>query len=63
MIIVYCLFPLLVKCVSMVILNDRSFSYAEPFLWNRLDMSIRMLDFDHFKSRIKTELYLRYFEA
>ena len=29
----------------------------------RLDMSIRMLDFDHFKSRIKTELYLRYFEA
>ena len=42
---------------------ERSFSYAAPFLWNRLDMSIRMLDFDHFKSRIKTELYLRYFEA
>ena len=42
---------------------ERSFSYAAPFLWNQLDMSIRMLDFDHFKSRIKTELYLRYFEA
>ena len=42
---------------------ERSFSYAAPFLWNRLDISIRMLDFDHFKSRIKTELYLRYFEA
>ena len=42
---------------------ERSFSYAAPFLWNRLDMSIRMLDFDRFKSRIKTELYLRYFEA
>ena len=42
---------------------ERSFSYAAPFLWNRLDMSIRMLDFDHFTSRIKTELYLRYFEA
>ena len=42
---------------------ERSFNYAAPFSWNRLDMSIRMLDFDHFKSRIKTELYLRYFEA
>ena len=42
---------------------ERSFSYAAPVLWNRLDMSIRMLDFDHFKRRIKTELYLRYFEA
>ena len=42
---------------------ERSFSYAAPFLWNRLDMSIRMLDFDHFKSRIKTELYLMYFES
>ena len=42
---------------------ERSFSYAAPFLWNRLDMSIRILDFDHFNSRIQTELYLRYFEA
>ena len=42
---------------------ERSFSYSAPFLWNRLDMSIRMLDFDHFKSRIETELYLRYFEV
>ena len=41
---------------------ERSFSYAAPFLWNRLDISIRMLNFDHFKSRIKTELYLRYFK-
>ena len=37
---------------------ERSFSYAAPFLWNRLDISVRMLDFDYFKSRIKTELYL-----
>ena len=42
---------------------ERSFSYSAPFLWNRLDMSIKMLDFNHFKSRIKTELYLRYFES
>ena len=42
---------------------ERLFSYAAPFLWNRLDMSIRMLDFDHFKSRMKTKLYLRHFEA
>ena len=39
---------------------ERTFSYAAPFLWNRLDMSIRMLDFNHLKSRIQTELDLRY---
>ena len=40
----------------------RSFSYAFPFLWNPLDMStcIRILDFDHFKGIIKTELYLSF---
>ena len=31
---------------------ELSFSYAAPFLWNRLGMSIRMLAFDHFKRRI-----------
>ena len=50
-------------CVSVILHFEGSFSYAALFLWNQLDMSIRMLDFDHFKSRIKTELYLRYFEA
>ena len=65
----YCIPPIYLLCIppiSKMCANsyfERSFSYAAPFLWNRLDMSIRMLDFDHFKSRIKTELYLRYFEA
>ena len=50
------------KMCAIVILNNH-LVMLHLFLWNRLDMSIRMLDFDHFKSRIKTELYLRYFEA
>ena len=42
---------------------ERSFMYAAPTLWNNLSQDTRMLDFIQFKSRIKTELYLKYFEA
>ena len=42
---------------------EQSFSYAAPLLWNQLDMSIRILYFDYFKNILKTDLYLRYFEA
>ena len=41
---------------------ERSFLYAAPTLWNKLSMDIRMLEFNQFKSRVKTELYLKYFE-
>ena len=59
MIIIYCPFHPLVKCVPTVILKDQLVG-LHLLLWNKLDMSIRILDFDHFKSRIKTELYIRY---
>ena len=39
------------------------FLCAAPTLWNKLSIDIRMLEFDQFKSRVKTELYLKYFEA
>ena len=42
---------------------ERSFLCATPTLWNKLSIDIRMLEFDQFKSRVKTELYLKYFEA
>ena len=42
---------------------ERSFMYAAPILWDRLSQDIRMLDFVRFKSSMKTELYLKYFEA
>ena len=42
---------------------ERSFMYAAPTLWNNLSHDTRMLDFIQFKSRIKTELYLKYFEV
>ena len=42
---------------------ERSFLCAAPTLWNTLSIDIRMLEFDQFKSRVKTELYLKYFEA
>ena len=41
---------------------ERSFIYAAPTLWNQLSIDIRMLEFNQFKSRVKTELYLKYFE-
>ena len=37
---------------------ERSFLCAAPSLWNKLSIDIRMLEFDQFKSRVKTELYL-----
>ena len=40
---------------------DRSFMYADPTLWNALDLDIRLLPFDAFKKRVKTHLYLKYF--
>ena len=46
-----------------VSLFERSFLCAAPTLWNKLSIDIRMLEFDQFKSRVKTELYLKYFEA
>ena len=41
---------------------ERSFLYAAPTLWNKLSIDMRMLEFNQFKSRVKTELYLKYFE-
>ena len=41
---------------------ERSFLYATPTLWNKLSIDIRTLEFNQFKSRVKTELYLKYFE-
>ena len=41
---------------------ERSFLYAALTLWNKLSIDIRMLEFNQFKSRVKTELYLKYFE-
>ena len=55
------LFPLLVRHVQPVFF-ERSFIYAAPTLWNQLSIDIRMLEFNQFKSRVKTELYLKYFE-
>ena len=42
---------------------DRSFVYAAPTLWNALDLDIRLLPFDAFKKRVKTHLYLKYFDS
>ena len=42
---------------------ERSVLCATPTLWNKLSIDIRMLEFDQFKSKVKTELYLKYFEA
>ena len=42
---------------------ELSFIYAALTLWNQLlSIDIRMLEFNQFKSRVKTELYLKYFE-
>ena len=53
--------PISKSCANS--LFERSFMYAAPTLWNKLSQETRMLDFILFKSRIKTELYLKYFEA
>ena len=60
-IVFFWLFPLLVRHVQPVFF-ERSFIYAAPTLWNQLSIDIRMLEFNQFKSRVKTELYLKYFE-
>ena len=53
--------PLLVRHVQPVFF-ERSFIYAAPTLWNTLSIDIRILEFNQFKSRVETELYLKYFE-
>ena len=53
--------PISKSCVNSFF--ERSFIYAAPTLWNKLCQYIRILDFVQFKSSIKTELYLKYFEA
>ena len=52
--------PISKTCAA--IFFERSFIYAAPTLWNKLSIDIRMLEFNQFKSRVKTELYLKYFE-
>ena len=53
--------PISKTCAA--IFFERSFLYAAPTLWNNLSIDIRMLEFNQFKSRVKTKLYLKYFEA
>ena len=60
LILVYYVFPQLVKCGANSFF-DRSFVYAAPTLWNALDLDIRLLPFDASKKRVKTHLYLKYF--
>ena len=40
---------------------EGSFLYAALTLWKKLSIDIRMDEFDQLKSRVKTELYLKYF--
>ena len=43
---------------------DRSFTYGAPCEWNKLDERVRRLsNFNMFKSKIKTVLFLRYFNS
>ena len=35
--------------------------YADPTLWNALDLDIRLFPFDAFKKRVKTYLHLKFF--
>ena len=53
-------FPISKTCAASFF--ERSFLYAPPTLWNKLSIDIRMLEFNQLKSRVKTELYLKYFE-
>ena len=43
--------------------NCRSYGLHGPTLWNKLSQDVRMLNFVRFESSIKTELYLKCFEA
>ena len=43
---------------------ERSFNFAEPTEWNRLDKRIRRIsNLNTFKSEIKTILFLNYFDV
>ena len=55
-----CVPPISKTCANS--LFDRSFVYAAPALCNVLDSDSRLLPFDTFKKRVKTHLYLKYFE-
>ena len=52
--------PISKTCAASIF--ERSFLYAAPTLWNKLSKDVGMLEFNQFKSRVKTELYLKYFE-
>ena len=34
---------------------DQSFMYSAPTLWNALDLDIRLLPFDAYRKRVKTQ--------
>ena len=57
------LLPYHISKTFVVSFFERSFLCAAPTLWNKLSIDIRMLEFDQFKSRVKTDFYLKYFEA
>ena len=54
-----CVRPISKTCANSFF--DRSFVYAAPTLWNALDLTIRLLLFETFKTSVKTHLYLKYF--
>ena len=54
-----CVPPISKRCADSFF--DRFFVYADPTLWNALDLDIRLLPFDTFNPRVKTNLYLKYF--
>ena len=54
-----CVHPISKTCANSFF--DISFVYAAPTLRNALDLDIRLLPFDAFKTRVKTHLYLKYF--
>ena len=54
-----CVPPISKTCANSFF--DRSFVYADPTLWNALDLHIRLLSFDAFKKRVKTHRYLKFF--
>ena len=52
LILVYYVFPPICnRCATSFF--DRSFVYADPTLWNALDLDIRLLPFDAFKKRVQ----------
>ena len=55
-----CVPPISKMCANS--LFDRSCMYADPTLWNALDLDNWLLPFDAFKKSVKTHLYFKYFE-